>query len=92
MANTEDKDRARRLAGRFADEEAETKASEVSETKVMSMKIPKSLHKQVQEKFEEIFITYVKKTESRDLKKQDFYEALIRVGIDNLKLEDVKKE
>jgi len=92
MADKEDKDRAKRLAGRFAEEETESKASGLSETKVMSMKIPEPLHDKVQEKFEEIFVTYVKKTESHDLKKQDFYEALIRVGIDNLKLEDVKKE
>lgn len=92
MADKEDKDRAKRLAGRFEEEETEKKASGASETKVMSMKIPESLHDKVQEKFEEIFIAYVKKTESRDLKKQDFYEALIRIGIDNLKLEDVEKE
>lgn len=92
MADKEDKDRAKRLAGRFTEEETDKKAFGVPETKVMSMKIPEPLHNKVQEKFEEIFVTYVKKTESHGLKKQDFYEALIRVGIDNLKLEDLKKE
>jgi len=92
MADKEDKNRAKRLAGRFAEEETEGKSSDVSETKVMSMKIPEPLHEQVQEKFEEIFVTYVKKTESHDLRKQDFYEALIKAGINNLRLEDVKRE
>jgi len=92
MGNNEDEERAKRLAGRFGEEETEEESSEPSETKVMSMKIPKSLHRQVQEKFEEIFIAYVKETESRDLQKQDFYKALISTGIDNLELEDVKDE
>ena len=92
MGDTEDKERAERLAGRFGKEETKDKSSEPSETKVMSMKIPKVLHEQVQEKFEEIFIAYVKDMESRDLQKQDFYKALISVGIDNLELEDVKDE
>ncbi|MFB6214866.1 MAG: hypothetical protein ABEI54_03255 [Candidatus Bipolaricaulia bacterium] len=92
MADTEDQERAERLAGRFEKEETGAKSTEAKETKVLSMKVPKSLHKQVQEKFEEIFVAYVKETEKRDLKKQDFYEALISAGIDNLDLEDVTNE
>lgn len=92
MGDTEDKDRAKRLAGRFADEETEDKSSGPSEAKVMSMKIPKPLYDQVQKKFEEIFVAYVKETETTDLKKGDFYKALISTGIDNLELEDLKDE
>ena len=92
MADTEDQERAERLAGRFEKEGTDVESTEVKETKVLSMKIPKPLHEQVQEKFEDIFVAYVKETEKRDLKKQDFYEALIKAGIDKLDLENVTNE
>lgn len=92
MADTEDQERVERLAGRFDADETDADSTETGETKVLSMKIPKSLHKQVQEKFEEVFVAYVKETEKRDLRKQDFYEALISAGIENLDLDDVTNE
>lgn len=90
MNDQDDKERAERLAGRF--DEQETASVQESEKKVLSMKIPDELYNRVQDKYEEIFVEYVKETESGDLQKQDFYEALIEAGLDTIGTEDVTGE